>query len=120
MGVTLFGKNIMQIYMHHIMQIDYETVQRTIKDRSTVILRKISTEDIAHELEPVGTTVSIGNIKRLIRRNGTKCEGFILEEMGGYSVGTIWVLYKGSNDLEYKIRNTEAYIFDVYVNEAHR
>lgn len=29
-------------------------------------------------------------------------------------------MYKGGNDIEYKIRNIDAYIFDVYVNKAHR
>lgn len=29
-------------------------------------------------------------------------------------------MYKGGNDLEYKIRNVDAYIFDVYVNETFR
>lgn len=29
-------------------------------------------------------------------------------------------MYRGGNDLEYRIRGIDAYIFDVYVNEAHR
>lgn len=29
-------------------------------------------------------------------------------------------MYKGSDDLEYRIRNIDAYIFDVFVNEKYR
>lgn len=29
-------------------------------------------------------------------------------------------MYRGADDLEYRIRNIDAYIFDVYVNNLHR
>ena len=30
------------------------------------------------------------------------------------------MMYKGADDLEYRIRNIDAYIFDVYVNNQYR
>lgn len=120
MGIKLFGKNILQVYTHHIMQIDYKTVLSRTEDKPSLTLRKIDLKNIDREIRPVGTTVSVENLKRLVRKNENRCEGFVLTEMGGYSVGTIWVQYKGSNDLGYRIRNIDAYIFDVYVNEKHR
>ena len=115
MGLKLFGKNIFQIYRHHIMRIDY----RDIVTDSDLHLVKIDLGDIAEELEPIGTTVTVQNLNRLVCKNDGRCEGFKFVK-GDYSRGTIWVMYKGSDDLEYRIRNIDAYIFDVFVNPKYR
>ena len=115
MGIKLFGKNLYQFYKHHIMCLDYKDDVTS----SNLTLCKIDLNHIAEEINPIGTTVTIRNLTRLVRKNAGKCEGFkfIKEEE---SIGTIWVMYRGSDDLEYRIRNFDAYIFDVFVNEAHR
>lgn len=115
MDIKLFGKNILRFYKHHIMRLDYKDVDCS----SELILCKVNLECIAQELKPIGTTVSIQNLIRLVRKNPGKCEGFKLVD-GEKSIGTIWVMYKDSDDLEYKIRNIEAYVFDVYVNNDYR
>lgn len=83
-------------------------------------LRKIDLKKVKDELDPVGTTVSVKNLELLVQKNNEKCEGFVLSDEAGKSVGTIWVMYKGTDDLEYRIRNIDAYIFDVYVNSSYR
>lgn len=35
-------------------------------------------------------------------------------------VGTIWVMFSGGNEVEYKIRNIGAFIFNVYVKTEYR
>ena len=120
MGIKIFGKNIAQVYSHHIMEIEYGTVCEKVQSISPNSLRKIDPNKIEDELKPVGTTVTIPNLKRLMSSNIDLVEGFVFGETGGCSVGTIWVMYKGGNDLEYRIRNIDAYIFDVYVNEKYR
>ena len=55
----------------------------------------------------------------LLLKNRSLCEGFIFSD-AGRPVGTIWVMYQGANDIEYRIRRIEAYIFDVYINENYR
>ncbi len=119
MGIRIFGKNVFQIYDHFIMKIDHDAV----KDRTASsghILRAADMSNISAELQPVGTTVTAENLKRLVSANKGKCEGFVFCEPGGRSVGTIWVMYRGTNDIEYRIRDIDAYIFDIYVNEAYR
>lgn len=115
MGIKILGKNIFQVYKHHIMRLDY---QATDCD-SELVLRKINLDCIGEELKPIGTTVTVSNLMRLVRTNSGRCEGFKLVN-GEKPVGTIWVMYKGSDDLEYRIRNIEAYIFDVFVNDDYR
>lgn len=119
MGIKLFGKNVFQLYKHHIMKIDYKDLIN-YKINSTFKLRKINFDNIDEELKPIGTTISLTNLRKLLSINKTLVEGFIFEGMDSNKVATIWVMYKGGNDLEYKIRNIDAYIFDVYVNKQFR
>ena len=35
-------------------------------------------------------------------------------------LGTIGVMYKGANDIEYRIRHIDAYIFSVFIKEEYR
>lgn len=118
MGIKLFGKNIVQMYSHDIMKLDYKVVSRD-SNCLAFSIREIDMNKIEYELELIGSTISIPHLKRLVSKNKSLCEGFIFERMGK-AIGTIWVMYKGANDLEYKIRNIDAYIFDVYVNESSR
>lgn len=119
MSLKLFGKNIFRVYTHHIMKIEYETVVGRQK-QSTYTLRKIDSDSISEELEPIGTTVTASNLKHLISVNGSRCEGFVFGGIDTSPIGTIWVMYQGADDLEYRIRNINAYIFDVYVNSKYR
>ena len=115
MGIKLFGKNIFQFYKHHIMRLDYQAADCD----SELTLCKINLDCIGEELKPIGTTVTVSNLTRLVGENSGKCEGFKLVK-GEKAIGTIWVMYKGSDDLEYRIRNIDAYIFDVFINATYR
>ena len=118
MGLKLFGKNILQVYTQKIMKIEYKTAAGN-PEKSSYTLRKINNDIITEELAPIGTTVTVSNLKHLLRVNGSRCEGFIFGA-DDTPIGTIWVMYRGADDLEYRIRNIDAYIFDVYVNNLHR
>lgn len=121
MGLKLFGKNIIQSYKHHIMSIDHAIIDDTTgNDESRYVLRPIDSDRMEEELKPIGTTVTVKNLRKLLHRNQSLVEGFVFVDGDGCSLGTIWVMYRGGNDLEYRIRETDAYIFDVYINETHR
>lgn len=119
MSLKLFGKNIFQVYVHHIMKIEYENCSGRSK-QSTYTLKKIDTDSILEELESIGTTVAVSNLKHLLSVNGSRCEGFVFGGIDTPPIATIWVMYQGADDLEYRIRNIDAYIFDVYVNSKYR
>ncbi len=122
MGLKIFGKNIFQIYTHHIMKIDYVVTDKiqASAETSKYYFRPVDVSRLDEELKPIGTTVTVANLRQLIKNSISLVEGFIFGERGGAPIGTIWIMYKGGNDIEYKIRNIDAYIFDVYVNEEHR
>lgn len=118
MGIKVFGKNILQVYSHHIMKIEYSKIKRGHPNKK-LVLDKIKLNNISDEIASVGSTVTVTNLKQLVRKNGELCEGFILRD-DEHSIGTVWVMYKGADDLEYRIRNIDAYIFGVFVSEQFR
>lgn len=120
MGIRILGKNIIQIYHHHIMKLNYLDIA-DIAESATPnrTLRPIDQTAIGEELQQIGTNVTIANLTRLLLKNRSLCEGFIFS-VAGRPVGTIWVMYQGANDIEYRIRRIKAYIFDVYINENYR
>ena len=119
MRIVLFGKNIFRIYQHHIMEIRYETLCK-YKSVCKFKLQEIDTDSIGSEIELVGSTISLRNLERAVKNNKSFVKGFIFKNSAGCKAGTIWVMFRGGNDIEYKIRNIEAYIFNVYVNQAYR
>ena len=74
MGIKLFGKNICRVYKHHIMRLEY----RETAINPDLQLCKIDPDQIAEELKPIGTTVTVNNLNRLVRMNAGRCEGFKL------------------------------------------
>ena len=67
----------------------------------------------------VGGTYGPGIQRSLMRRNGTLCEQYVLAE-GDELLGTLSVMYRGGNELEYRIRRIDAFIYNLAVPEAHR
>ena len=119
MEIRLFGKNILRFYSHHIMEISYADAKTGLSEDPELALEKIDPDRFSEIVSQVGSTVTTANLRRLIAANGERCEGFVLKRQGK-PVGTAWVLYKGADDLEYRIRSIDAYLFGVYVNEAWR
>ena len=74
MGIKLFGKNICQFYKHHIMKLEYKETAAN----PDLNLCKINLDQIAEELKPIGTTVTVNNLNRLVQINIGRCEGFKL------------------------------------------
>lgn len=120
MEIKLFGKYILQICRHRIMRIDYKTAVRNLSAYPDCSFRRIKKSNITQSIEIVGSTISASNHERLVKANPHLCEGFILCDLQNSPIGSIWVMYRGGNDLEYRIRNTDAYIYGVYIRPEYR
>lgn len=118
MILKLFGKNIAAFYKHHIMRIEYANIVRC-SDAPEHSLERIELDDFDNQLD-VETTLSKTALKKLAVSNHGRCDGYVLKDAEGVSLGTIWVMYRGGNDTEYRIRNIDAYIFDVLIDANHR
>ena len=116
--LKLFGKALFAHYHHHIMSAELA------KLRGTALPDDVCFEPLApasiEELRGM-TTLRVDKLKAVMSKNQGLCEAFVLRERSsGKPVGTVWVMYRGGNDVEYRIRNIDAYIFDVYVSKECR
>ena len=53
-------------------------------------------------------------------KNIEKCDVFVFFDSFQNIIGTLSVMYRGGNDIEYKIRNIEAFIYNVFTDEQYR
>ena len=68
-----------------------------------------------------GGDFSIIELKKEMSKNRERIEGFICRDTSGMRLGYLWIMYKGGNEFQYRVRNTEAFFFDCYVfPEARR
>lgn len=63
---------------------------------------------------------SVETAKALLAKNKGKCDVFIFYDSNKNVVGTLSVMYKNGNDIEYKIRKADAFIYNVLTDEKHR
>lgn len=65
-------------------------------------------------------TMDTSVLKRIVSRNKDKCDVFVFKDQEGTVVGTLSVIYKGGVEVEYKIKNIDAFVFNVKVLENFR
>ncbi|MBR5948719.1 MAG: GNAT family N-acetyltransferase [Clostridia bacterium] len=119
MVIKLFGKNIFAVYSHYIMRITASSAARS-DDEGNYSLKSLNLSEFDSKLL-CGSTLGVPALKRLSGSNGENCEGFVLTSCSSdETLGTIWLMYRGGNDIEYRIRNIDAYIFDVFVSPSER
>ncbi len=111
-SVQLFGKNIISYFKHHIMALSYENRNDIKMD---LVMESVT--DCTEKM--IDGPYSINMASRIVKRNKGKCEVFVFYYCG-VEVGTLSVMYKGGNDIEYKIRNTDAFIYNVSTLEKYR
>ena len=112
-NIRVFGKNILSIYKHYIMSLSCEDVHETTTS--------LTMECVTNQPDKIiAGTYSIDTAKHIIKENTGKCEAFIFRNTSDEVVGTLSVMYKGGNELEYKIRNIDAFIYNVLTVEKFR
>ena len=101
------------------MEICFETLCK-YKSSGHCKLNEIDINNFYDEMKLVGSTISLRNLEGVVKNNRNLVKGFLFKDSSGCKAGTIWVMFRGGNDIEYKIRNIDAYIFNVYVNQNFR
>lgn len=113
LGQILQG--IISFRHHYIMKI---TFADSLKDESDVNLDLVK---VSKESELIDGTYTTGLQKKIINENVGKCETYILKDMiTQNSIGIVSVMLKGGDELEYKIRDIDAFIYNVMINESVR
>ena len=111
--IKVFGKNLISTYHHIIMSLP--------SDSMSAPLNSLSIECITNQPEKmINGTYSIDTAKYLLSNNSGRCDVFIYHDTDNNTIGTLSVMYRGGDDIEYKIRNIDAFIYNVYTEEKYR
>ena len=112
-SIRLFGKNVISTFNHHIMSLQYSS--------NIAATNKLVMECITEQPDKmIDGTYSVETAKALLAKNKGKCDVFIFHDSNENVVGTLSVMYKNGNDIEYRIRKADAFIYNVLTDEKHR
>ncbi|MBP5201820.1 N-acetyltransferase [bacterium] len=112
--IKIAGKNILSTYVHHIMSLECGKCQVSGDNK----LRMINVTDTPEQM--IGGVYSPAIARKIASKNRGKCDIYVFKDEAGNSVGTISVMYRGGMEIEYKIKNIDAFIYDVRTDEAYR
>lgn len=109
----LFGKNVLATFCHHIMSLSFDNATSFQSNLDLVRVTEKSEEMI-------DGPYSIRTAKKIVSANKGYCDVFVASDVNGHKIGTISVMYRGGNDIEYRIRNIDAFIYNVFVDTEFR
>ena len=112
-SIRLFGKNVISTFNHHIMSLKYSP--------DNAVTYRLVMERITEQPEKmIDGTYNRETARSLLSKNKGLCDVFIFRDFNEVIVGTVSVMYRNGNELEYKIRKVDAFIYNVLINEKYR
>lgn len=109
----ILGKNIISTFNHYIMSLTFSS---DVKSNDILTMECIT--NCPEKM--INGTYSVETAKKLLLSNTGKCDVFIFRDHDGNVIGTVSVMYKGGNDIEYKVRNCDAFIYNVLTDKEYR
>lgn len=82
-------------------------------------LRQFNLYKVEHDTELIDGTYSVQMQQNIISHNPGLVETFVLKDKSE-TIGIMSVMYKGGNELEYKIRNIDAFVYNVLIRPEFR
>lgn len=114
--LKLFNKNIFCLYRHFIMSLNIEK-SCSVKKSNSLLVEKISLDNYK---QCIFGSFPISFMRNYLKEQSDYAKGFLFKNTDGLCVGYIWVMLKGGCEVQYKIKNIDAFIFDVCVNKDFR
>ena len=64
---------------------------------------------------------NVSRMRRYLIEQPDKIEGYLFKEKENHNVvGFLWEMFPNGNELQYRIRKVDAFLFDVFVSENYR
>lgn len=112
-SIRLFGRTVFSTFKHHIMSLQYSP--------NYTASNRLQMECITYQPEKfIDGTYSVPVARNIISRNKEKCDVFIFRDSNENVIGTLSVMYRDGNEIEYKIRKVDAFIYNVLVKDEYR
>ena len=106
--IKLFNHNLFVFNDYIIYRADFSSLPVVEKK---LMMRSISLENV--ELCIKGD-FSMERMQKYLQEKGDETEGFLFFD-GDEPVGYLWIMYKGGNHFQYRVRNIEALIYQIEV-----
>lgn len=101
-------KGVFSIRRHFIMELPLASVEGSLPSGLKFSLAESSADVIDGTY---GRAIQLA----LMRKNGSLCEQYIMRNEQAAIVGTLSLMYRGGNELEYRIRNIDAFVYNLAV-----
>ena len=118
--INVRNRRLLTFYRHWIYEFNIHEVAKPIDVCGEHQLRF---EKISQETLPVlkqQNEFSVGRMLSYLLDQEKYVDGFICYDAENQPLGFMWVMYPGGNEFQYKVRETDAFIFDVFVFDAAR
>lgn len=114
-SVRKLFRGIFSVRHHFIMKINFNNIKCDEDDRFLYLSEVNQLSDL------INGTYSIGLQSKLINENKGLCSTFLLKDTTtNDTIGILSVMYKGGDELEYKIRNIDVFIYNVMIDKKYR
>lgn len=110
------SRQIFAFYNHWLMQ--YSSIQYKEIGVEGVSCEKINNSNI--DLCKRQTIFPVSIMEGYLKKHSKFVDGFLFKKGDQDVVGFVWVMYKGGNESQYRVRHCDALVFDVYVDEKMR
>jgi ribosomal protein S18 acetylase RimI-like enzyme len=111
--IRIVGKSVFSLYNHHIMHIETNISYEKNEDYH---IERITVNNIS---ECSNGEFNTSFMKSYLLNQEKMVDGFLLKYHEN-PVGYIWIMYKGGNEAQYRIRNIDSFLFDVCIFENER
>lgn len=107
-------RGILSFRHHYIMKIQFDDFLNENKFANLCI------EKISDYSELISGTYSIALQTKIMESNKGKCDAYVLKNGNQDRLGIVSVMYKGGNELEYKIRDIDAFLYNIKIEKRFR
>lgn len=119
LSFEVLGRQVAGLYNHYIYRFDLDSLDMNKSETGApeITARHINL-DCLYLCEH--STFAVREMRQYLTKQEQFVDGFLFVNSNQELLGYLWVMYRGGNENQYRVRNSEAFLFDIYVSEAHR
>lgn len=114
-SIYVLGRCLIQVFDHYLMRVDIKPKTNT---RNTNRLERVQITDDNIEICCQGS-FSVPRMIKTWKKQTDKTEGFLYYKQD-VPVGYLWVMYKGGDEYQYRIRQAESLGYHICIFEPYR
>lgn len=115
--IRLMERTLFEYCHHYLIEFALDRFEKC-KSYPDLVCKKITLQNVD---ECTGIAFNVNRMKAYLTHQPDKVDGFLYYTKDtGETVGCIWVMYRGGNEFQYRVRNVEAFGFDFGIRGKFR